>query len=233
MDPLFPPNVTSYLTLDVFLTHCFFSAYDQIPLDLSLECPIIIRAWVLVSRIRKRTFYIAGVYSAVSARDSKLRWELGVYPWKNWGHWSLQLTPAFLSFGIPSARINLQKGIESIRITQSPEGGWTVSVSDNQPTSWATALAGFALLNLEGLISASGLAANFLLNAAQKTPRNWILKMAEWMQSWDSSYVDQNLRGWNWNSGTATWIEPTAYGLIFLKKFRSMGGGATMIEHIN
>ena len=129
-------------------------------------------------------------------------------------------------FGIPSARVNLQKGIESIRSAQSPEGGWTVSVSDNQPTSWATALAGFALLNLEGLISASGLAANFLLNAAQRTPRNWILKMAEWMQSWDSSYVDQNLRGWNWNSGTATWIEPTAYGLIFLKKFRSMGGWA-------
>jgi hypothetical protein len=128
--------------------------------------------------------------------------------------------------GIPSAHSGLQKGLESIRTTQSPEGGWAVSVSDNQPTPWVTALASFALLNLEGLVSASGPAANFLLNAAQKTPRNWILKMAEWMQSWDSSYVDQNLRGWNWNSGTATWIEPTAYGLISLKTFRSLGGWA-------
>jgi len=83
-----------------------------------------------------------------------------------------------------------------------------------------------ALLNLEGLISASGLAANYLVNAVEKTPRHWILKMAEWMQSWDSSYVDQNLRGWNWNSGTATWIEPTAYALIFLKKFQGLGGWA-------
>ena len=74
--------------------------------------------------------------------------------------------------GIPSANIKLQKGIESIRTAQSPEGGWAVNVSDNQPTSWATALAGFALLNVEGLIPASGLAANFLVHAVEKTPRH-------------------------------------------------------------
>jgi hypothetical protein len=83
------------------------------------------------------------------------------------------------------------------------------------------------LLNLEGPNNASGLAANFVLNAVEKTPRNWILRIAEWMQSWDSSYVDQNLRGWNWNSGTATWIEPTTYALIFLKKFYSMERGTS------
>ena len=126
--------------------------------------------------------------------------------------------------GIPRALNSLQKGIDTIRATQSPGGGWPVSQSDNQQSPWVTALAGFALLNVDGLISASELVANFLVNAVEKTPRHWILRIAEWMQSWDSTYVDQNLRGWNWNSGTATWIEPTAYGLIFLKKFRSVGG---------
>jgi len=128
--------------------------------------------------------------------------------------------------GIPSAQVNLQKGIETIRKTQSSEGGWAASLSDNQPAPWATALAGFALLNLEGLIAASGLAANFIVNAVEKTPRHWMLRIAEWMQSWDASYVDKNLRGWNWNSGTATWIEPTTYALIFLKRFYRMGGWA-------
>jgi len=128
--------------------------------------------------------------------------------------------------GVAGAQSKLQKGVEFIRTAQSLGGGWAVSVSDNHPTPWATALAGLTLLSLDGLKAASGLAANYLVNAVEKTPRHWILKMAEWMQSWDSSYVDQNLRGWNWNSGTATWIEPTAYALIFLKKFQGLGGWA-------
>ena len=128
--------------------------------------------------------------------------------------------------GIPNAHSNLQKGIENIRATQSPEGGWAGSSSDNQPAPWATALAGFVLLNSEGLITASGFAADFIVNAVEKTPRHWMLRIAEWMQSWDPSYVDKNLRGWNWNSGTATWIEPTTYALIFLKRFVRMGGWA-------
>jgi hypothetical protein len=43
--------------------------------------------------------------------------------------------------------------------------------------------------------------------------------MADWMRSFDASYVEENLRGWKWNPDTANWVEPTSYALLFLKKF--------------
>jgi len=174
-------------------------------------------------RIRKRAFTL---------RESILRFLLETQnPDGSWGYTPGKvgvLEPtAFACLalsGVASAQTKLQKGVEFIRTAQSPQGGWTIGVSDSQPAAWTTALAGLALLNYEGLKDEVNLAANFLLNTVAKTPRHWILRISEWMQSWDSSYTDQNLRGWNWNLGTATWVEPTAYALIFLKKFRALGG---------
>jgi hypothetical protein len=110
-------------------------------------------------------------------------------------------------------------GVAFLRKTQTARGAWPVSTQDSEEAAWATALAGLALLGFEGTELMCKSAADFVVGAFGRHPRPWILRMADWMRSFDASYVEENLRGWKWNPDTANWVEPTCYALLFLKKF--------------
>jgi hypothetical protein len=116
----------------------------------------------------------------------------------------------------------LERGFNFLTKRQGSTGGWSVSTRDSEETAWVTALAGTSLLAFETSGQMCAAAARFVLASFAKNPRPWILRVADWMRSWDASYIEENLGGWKWNPETANWVEPTAYGLLFLKKFSAV-----------
>ena len=117
-----------------------------------------------------------------------------------------------------SAYTSVNRGVEFLKKSQTPRGAWSISTQDSEEAAWATALAGLALLTVDGTQTCRS-AADFIMSSFGKHPRPWILRLADWMRSFDASYVEENLRGWKWLPETANWVEPTAYALLFLKKF--------------
>jgi hypothetical protein len=118
------------------------------------------------------------------------------------------------------ARKAIERGLEFLRKTQTARGAWGVNTQDSEEAAWATALAGLALLGFKGTESMRSAAARFVVDSFGRHPRPWILRLADWMRSFDASYVEENRGGWKWNPDTANWVEPTSYALIFLKKFQ-------------
>ena len=125
------------------------------------------------------------------------------------------------------ARGVIERGMAFLQKTQTVRGAWAVNTQDSEEAAWATALAGLALLRFEGTESMRSKAAEFVVGSFGRQPRPWILRLADWMRSFDASYVEENLRGWKWNPDTANWVEPTSYALLFLKKFlQSVASGS-------
>jgi len=117
------------------------------------------------------------------------------------------------------ARGAIERGVAFLRKTQTVRGAWAVNTQDSEESAWATALVGLALLRFQGTESMRSTAAEFVVGSFGRHPRTWILRLADWMRSFDASYVEENLRGWKWTRDTANWVEPTSYALLFLKKF--------------
>src|SRR5262245_30192378 len=117
----------------------------------------------------------------------------------------------------------VELGVGFLRRTQTARGAWPVNIQDSEEAAWVTALAGLSLLGFEGTESMRTAAAHFVVDSFGKHPRPWILRLADWMRSFDASYVEENLRGWKWNPDTANWVEPTSYALMFLKKLTQSG----------
>ena len=119
-----------------------------------------------------------------------------------------------------TGRKAVELGVGFLRRTQTARGAWPVNTQDSEEAAWATALAGVALLGFEGTESMCMTAAQFVVDSFGRHPRPWILRLADWMRSFDASYVEENRGGWKWNPATANWVEPTSYALMFLKKLQ-------------
>lgn len=115
------------------------------------------------------------------------------------------------------AKAAFAKGLAFLLARQGPRGGWPVSALDSEESSWVSALAGLSLITCRAPEPPIRAAVGFVVSSFGKNPRPWILRVADWMRSWDASYVEENLGGWKWNPETANWVEPTAYALLFLK----------------
>jgi hypothetical protein len=118
---------------------------------------------------------------------------------------------------------------------QRPDGGWPPT-PDVDESGWTTSLAVFALATLEpGSISAA-------VNGCQ-----WLLRQRVYRQTALVSLLrrvagrgrhlgglDARLAGWPWVAATASWVEPTAYALLALKKVRTridgVVGDARIVE---
>jgi Prenyltransferase and squalene oxidase repeat len=122
-------------------------------------------------------------------------------------------------------------GVKWLTQRQNADGSWPLNDSSKLP-SWSTAVAMLALglwpeyesraidaanwvLRLEG--SKPGLLANLLLALSFKKK---------------AVHLNEDLIGWPWISGTFSWVEPTSYYLIALKKLRSKLAGTNAEERI-
>ena len=119
-----------------------------------------------------------------------------------------------------SVKNSVDRGISWLVQRQKRSGGFSLMANVNE-ASWASPLAVIAL------------------NSIKSEPRS-VLRGAEWvarqkghglgllgsLQYWlnpEQSIVklDPTLKGWSWTARSFSWVEPTAYALIALKKLKS------------
>ena len=114
----------------------------------------------------------------------------------------------------------LEKAEPWLANTQNPDGSWSYGAGSKAP-SWSTALAVMALsdssVEAERLVRAG----NWIL--AQEGSKPGILAKLILALSFQKKAVHLNddLVGWSWTPGSFSWVEPTSYCLIALKKIKS------------
>ena len=121
------------------------------------------------------------------------------------------------------------QGIESLLRLQHPDGAWPALAGDQQ----GCGLTGLAVLTLNNFGVAS--------NAARATA--WLLqcrgKEKQWLWNWKFRARDTHVRfdpskyGWPWQSGTLSWIVPTAFAVIALKQCFRYRGSRTSANRIH
>ena len=114
----------------------------------------------------------------------------------------------------------LKKAEQWLAQTQNSDGSWSYGAGAKAP-SWSTALAVMALsdssVEAERLVRAG----NWIL--AQEGSKPGILAKLILALSFQKKAVHLNddLVGWSWTPGSFSWVEPTSYCLIALKKIKS------------
>lgn len=97
---------------------------------------------------------------------------------------------------------------------QHPDGGWGVSPADHE-SCWATAWAIWALAR--AATTQSGLATTAAFEHAVNWWAAWQDQRGQPSTGWNPVlWIDLSVTGWPWNAGGASWVEPTALGIIAL-----------------
>jgi hypothetical protein len=138
---------------------------------------------------------------------------------------------ALASLNDDTQTVAIRRGLNWLIQRQNMDGSWSLSGSLTVP-SWATAMAMLALnvwpeyqahvvkagrwvLTEEG--SKPGFLANLLLTLSSKKK---------------PVILNEDLTGWPWMPGTFSWVEPTSYFLIALKRIRRELAGTNVDERI-
>lgn len=138
---------------------------------------------------------------------------------------------ALESIGKSFAIEYVRRGVAWLAGMQRRDGSWPLAAGLTEP-SWSTAYAVFTLSNFatyrraarrggEWLLAHEGSALPFL---ASLLIRFSLIKKA--------SELDHNLVGWPWTAGTFSWVEPTSYALMALKKLKFDLAGKRLEERI-
>ena len=117
----------------------------------------------------------------------------------------------------PGTRESADRGLGWLRTGQLPDGSWPLAAG-SKTGSWTSALAVTCLKGCgdEGRHAERG--ADWLLEHRGKTPG--LLTSVLYRVAPDRMPVRMNpqLTGWSWTANEFSWVEPTAYALIALKK---------------
>jgi len=126
----------------------------------------------------------------------------------------------------------LKKAEQWLAQTQNSDGSWSYGAGAKAP-SWSTALAVMALsdssVEAERLVRAG----NWIL--AQEGSKPGILAKLILALSFQKKAVHLNddLVGWSWTPGSFSWVEPTSYCLIALKKIKSRLSAEAVQRRVN
>ncbi len=106
---------------------------------------------------------------------------------------------------------------------QRSDGGWPTTTAVDE-SSWMTAPAVLGLASDPGTRPAAIRGAQWLLGR-EGQGLGWFARIFFWLfPEKKATEIDTELTGWPWSAGTFSWIEPTAYSLLALKK---LGGALT------
>ena len=110
------------------------------------------------------------------------------------------------------------RSLEFLLAEQHPDGSWPAFAGDEDP-SWATALAGITLGQVEPEMHARQKAVDWLVHTRGREGHwfwRWKFKLAD-----TQARFDPDKYGWPWLPGASSWVIPTAFSLIALKQFVS------------
>jgi squalene cyclase len=103
------------------------------------------------------------------------------------------------------------RGFDWLIDAQNKDGGWGISTADSQ-SGWQSTWALIALANGESDPGIIQLAVDWILSFEAFKFTDTLTQE----QYKDLFSIDQNLSGWPWRPGEASWVEPTALSLIAL-----------------
>jgi hypothetical protein len=104
---------------------------------------------------------------------------------------------------------------------QKDDGSWSLSDASKQ-SSWTTPIAVLALLSFQDQREHALRAAKWILTQEGRKP-GWVASLLVWLSLVKKmGELDPYLSGWPWTAGAFSWVEPTSYSLMALKKLKPM-----------
>ena len=127
---------------------------------------------------------------------------------------------------------SVARGVRWLVSRQRDDGSWPLR-DDLPGTSWATGTAVLTLTISDRHRAAVERGARWLLDHRGQT-LGWLASILYRVVPGTMPVrLNPDLRGWAWTSGAFSWVEPTAYGLLVLKKLRSALPASSVSEHID
>ena len=135
------------------------------------------------------------------------------------------------SVGAPSLAQSLDRGLKWLVERQHPDGSWPLTAQLKEG-SWATALAVLSLTCFEMHSQIALRGVDWLLH--QKGRKlGWMTSLRyRWAPHTLTTRLNPDLQGWPWTSHAFSWVEPTSYALIALKKLLPSLQGTQAKERI-
>jgi len=131
----------------------------------------------------------------------------------------------------PGLGASVSRALHSLTALQRPGGSWPLS-GDLPEGSWTTALATLSLALFEPHLNRAVRGAEWLLRQEGRAP-GWVARLLARVQRGAPVVeLDPDLKGWPWTGGTFSWVEPTAYALLALKKLRGHLAGPAIEARI-
>jgi len=114
---------------------------------------------------------------------------------------------------------------------QKDDGGWFLNDASKQ-SSWTTPIAVLALLSLQDQKEPALRAAKWILTQEGRKP-GWVASLLVRLSLVKKmTELDPYLSGWSWTAGAFSWVEPTSYSLMALKKLKRSLTGTNCEERI-
>jgi hypothetical protein len=132
----------------------------------------------------------------------------------------------------PDARMSAAHGVRWLAARQHDDGGWPVSARVDE-ASWSTALAVLTLDVLGREPGATVRGARWLMRRTPRTPGLTVSLLHRIAPESLAVRLNPDLKGWAWTADAASFVEPTAYVLLALKRVRRALPGAAVAERID
>jgi Squalene-hopene cyclase C-terminal domain len=110
-------------------------------------------------------------------------------------------------------------GLKWLLKRQKEDGSWSLNDASKQ-SSWTTPIAVLALLSFQDQRQHALKAAKWILTQEGGKP-GWVASLLVQLSIVKkSTELDPFLSGWSWTAGAFSWVEPTSYSLMALKKLK-------------
>jgi Squalene-hopene cyclase C-terminal domain len=122
-------------------------------------------------------------------------------------------------------------GLKWLLEHQKEDGSWSLNDASKQ-SSWTTPIAVLALLSFQDQRENARRAAKWVLTQEGKKP-GWVASLLVRLSLVKKIVeLDPYLSGWSWTAGAFSWVEPTSYSLMALKKLKRSLAGTNCEERI-
>jgi hypothetical protein len=132
----------------------------------------------------------------------------------------------------PATRSGATHGVRWLAARQHDDGGWPVSARV-AASSWATALAVLVLGALGREPAGAARGARWLLRRSPRAPGAAVALLHRFAPSTLAVRLDPHLAGWAWTAEASSFVEPTCYALLALKRLRGHLPGAAAAARID
>ena len=122
-------------------------------------------------------------------------------------------------------------GLKWLLQHRGDDGSWFLNDSSKQG-SWTTPIAVLALLSFQDQREHALRAAKWILTQQGRKP-GWLATLLVRLSLVKKmTELDPYLSGWSWTAGAFSWVEPTSYSLMALKKLKRSLAGTNCDERI-